>query len=486
MTGLSRRGFLRGLAGASLVGAGGCCTGPRCIGWGEKVRLAAVGIWGRGFGDWMPMLKSGQAELVALCDCDRDAIARVAASPDFKGLGIDVNRVRFFDDYRRLLDEAGILGIDAMTVSTADHAHAPIAVRAMQQGIHCYVQTPLVRTLWELDYFAKTARDYGVVTQMGDQASAAEGFRGAVAVLGSGVLGDVREVHAWSGGRAWLQGVAAAAALRSPVAKPPRNLNWEAWLATAKGRPYRKGMGDNCHPRGWRGYFDFGSGSFGDVACNALDLPFRGLELGAVAAAECLVSEDLSDIAYPSKSVVRLFYGARDSRLRPGTRLPEVVLNWYEGGFKPDAGAVSALAAACGGLPESGCAVVGSEGTLFAADGFGRRCLVAFGGEKTAQDVRGHEATRNLSTAATRGDPDRAHCVEFLDAVLGRGPVLAETGSRCSSDVGFSVPMTESLLVGAIAQRVHGRIGWNSDKQVFDNKNANALMRPYIRKGYEF
>ena len=148
----SRRGFLKGLAGASAFAIGGC----KCPFGSQKIKLAVVGVMGKGYSDWTPMLKTGLVEIVALCDCDmnqRDAAAKKLAQD---GIDFDVYRVPFYTDYRTLLDNAGLLGIEALTISTPDHVHAPVAIRAMKMGIHVYVQKPLVRTLWELDYFNKT------------------------------------------------------------------------------------------------------------------------------------------------------------------------------------------------------------------------------------------------------------------------------------------------------------------------------------------
>ena len=151
----SRRGFLRGLAGVSLLSAGGCFSpSPRKP--GQKVRLAAVGIMGKGYSDWTPMLKTGLVEMVAFCDADANMLTQALekAKKDFPDL--DLSKVPFYTDYRKLLDDADALGIDAMTISTPDHVHAPVAIQAMKKGIHVYVQKPLVRTLWELEYFERT------------------------------------------------------------------------------------------------------------------------------------------------------------------------------------------------------------------------------------------------------------------------------------------------------------------------------------------
>ena len=143
----SRRGFLKGLAGASAFAIGGC----KCPFGSQKIKLAAVGVMGKGFSDWTPMLKSGLVEMVAFCDCDAGMREKAQMALAREGINFDMYSVPFYTDYRKLLDDAGVLGIDAMTISTPDHVHAPVAIQAMKQGIHVYVQKPLVRTLWELD-----------------------------------------------------------------------------------------------------------------------------------------------------------------------------------------------------------------------------------------------------------------------------------------------------------------------------------------------
>ena len=339
----SRRNFLRGLGGAGLFAIGGC----KCPFGRQKVKLAAVGVLGKGYSDWTPMLKSGLVEMVAFCDADYTVREQAAKRLARDGIDFDMYSVPFYTDYRKLLDDAGVLGIEAMTISTPDHVHAPVAIGAMKQGIHVYVQKPLVRTLWELDYFNRTAKDNGVIVQMGNQGSSLDSMRRCTEVIQSGILGDVKEVHVWTNRAVWPQGKGVADYVTSRGAKgdPVRaGLNWDAWLATAKKRPfldkYPAGakvydpwkLGANVyHSFTWRGFHDFGAGAFGDMACHTMNLPFRGLELAGVSDAECVKIEEKNDIAYPSKSIVKLTYKARESKVRPGVKLPAVTLFWYDG-----------------------------------------------------------------------------------------------------------------------------------------------------------
>ena len=186
----SRRVFLRGLAGVSLLGANRLAGSPQ-RNPGQKVRLAAVGVSGAGRGDLISMLATELVELVALCDVDVSARDNALAAAKKTFPDLDLSKVPFYTDYRKLLDDAEKLGIDAMTIATPDHTHGPIAIQAMKKGIHVFVEFPLVRTLWELDYFEKTAKENGVVVQMGNQGSAFDGMRRNIDILQSGILGDV-------------------------------------------------------------------------------------------------------------------------------------------------------------------------------------------------------------------------------------------------------------------------------------------------------
>jgi len=524
---LSRRGFLGGLAGFSIIGSGCCSFGTcaRVVAPGQKVKLAAVGMWGKGFSDWVPMVKSGLAELVALCDVDKRFLKNIAEHKNFQALGLDLAKIPYYDDYRKLLDDAGKLGLDAITVSTPDHMHAAIAVRAMKMGIHCYVQKPLVRTLWEAKYFGDTAKSYGVVTQMGNQGSGGDGFRRNVEVLQSGILGDVTEVHVWTNRPVWPQGkeVEKYVMSRSAGGDPcPKDLNWDVWVGVARERPfldmYPEGakvydpwnLGKHVyHPFTWRGFFDFGCGAFGDMACHTMNLPFRGLELANVTNAECTMIESRNTLAFPLKSVVKMTYAERESTARPGVKLPAVTLFWYDGDEKPSADLmpqVTAMDKYKGKVPNTGCLIVGTKGIMCSCADYGQEAFIALKGDKVAVDVRNHEACKTIARAIPRR-ADRAaggmdtsagaasltadgHYVEFLDAIMGNGPVFREAKSRCYSDVEYSIPIMEGILVGTVAQQLPGKkLSWCTKRQKFCSDNAaeaNAFVKPFVRKGFEF
>ena len=520
MSSFNRRQFLLGaMSGFSVIGAGGCAS----VFGREKIRLAVVGMMGKGLTDWLPMVRSGKAEVVAFCDADAnyrlESARLVKEHADEWGVAIDILKVPFYTDYRRMLDDDAVLQIDAMTISTPDHMHAAIAVQAMEMGIHVYVQKPLVRTLWEAKRFYDVARASKVVTQMGNQGSAGDGFRRNVEIVRSGILGEVREVHVWTNRPVWPQGFAARdAATKRPETVPPDGLDWDSWLGVAALRPYRKdyepgSSASRFHPGvyhrfNWRGFFDFGAGAFGDMACHTMNLPFRGLELGEVLEAEGTDLVEVNDVAFPTRSTVRLVYAARDSKFRPGVKLPAVTLYWHDGDqqcngeaiFADKMRQIVAMPAYAGKVPRTGCLLIGSRGILCSCADYGQQAFFAFNDEEVARDTTKHEACKAVSASIPRRADRPAggmtaasgaaalsadgHYVEFLDAIAGNGPHFAETGSRCYSDVEFSVPMMEGILVGTVAQRVPGVLKWNSASQEFANDAANRLVRPFVRSGW--
>ena len=515
----SRRGFIRGLAGIGAVGIAGC----KCPFGEQKIKLAAVGVMGKGYSDWTPMLRSGKVEIVAFCDCDYMAREEAQRKLAQDGIDFDMYRVPFYTDYRKLMDDAGILGIEAMTISTPDHTHAAIAVQAMSQGIHVYVQKPLVRTLWELDRFNKTAKEYGVITQMGNQGSSLDSMRRCTEVIQSGILGEAKEVHVWTNRPVWPQGKAVADWVKShPKGDKIRTgLNWDAWLGPALKRPFLDTYPDNAdvydpwklgknvyHRFTWRGFFDFGCGAFGDMACHTMNLAFRGLELGSVKDAECLMIESKNDVAYPLKSIVKLTYKERKSNIQKnadGTpkTLPPVTLFWYDGETKPDASIMPKWAKNHGGkVPNTGCYIIGSQGAVLMQDDYGGQCAIALNADKEFVDIFKHEAAKDVArTIPFRADSAAAsgkstvemkgfangHYIEFLDAIRGEGNYYEQTHSRCFSDIEYSIPQMEGILVGCIAQQIPGKLEWCSCKQAFkDNAAANALVKPHIRRGFDF
>ncbi len=468
----NRRDFIKGGAyAAGALAMGGCATADtRKVNVTQgKLNIGVIGVGGKGWSDWNPMLDYGE-NIVALCDADRGQIER-GLQEIAKKRGADAAaKVKTYTDYRKLVDDIKKLGINAVTVSTPDHHHGPAAISAMQQGCHAYVQKPLVRTIAEAHWFERAARENKVVTQMGNQGSANKGLRRNVEVLQKGILGNVTEVHVWTNRPIWPQGKP-----RPEGSDPiPESLDWEAWIGSAPMRPYKK---DTYHPFKWRGFFDFGTGAFGDMACHTMNVPFRGLELKDVIAAECQTIVDPSDDMYPSQSIVKLTYAPRTGFA--GNKLPAVNLFWYDGDkLKPAPEIMPQVIATLGSVPRTGSLIIGDKGIMVSTNDYGAEAYIALKGEEKARSVAKHEATAVDAIPEyiprARGDNNYE---EFVDACKGKVKAYA--------DIDHSVPMLEAMLVGCIAQRLPGtKLAWDSRKQTFGRKDADAFIRPFIRPGW--
>ena len=233
--------------------------------------FAGIGVGGKGGSDTDQAGNLG--EVVALCDIDDNtSTAKAKKCPQAKK----------YNDFRKMFDEMG-KKIDAVTVSTPDHTHAARrAILAMQLGKHVYCQKPLTHTVYEARLMRETAAKNKVCTQMGNQGTAANGLRRAVELIQAGVIGDGQ------GGPRLDQPADLAAGPghhRSGPTKPPcrRCLHWDEFLGPAPMRPCSGGTrhAGAYHPFAWRGWWDFGTGALGDMACHTANMAFMALKLGA-------------------------------------------------------------------------------------------------------------------------------------------------------------------------------------------------------------
>ena len=299
----SRRSFIKGLA----VTTGGLVV-PRVF-WAQeggpasrKLNIAAIGCGGKGESDLNAAARGNN--VVAICDVDSRSLTKAAGR--YSG-------AKQFSDFRQMLDE--VKEIDAVTISTSDHAHFPAAMHAIGLGKHVCVQKPLANTLWELREMHLAATKKGVITQMGNQGHTYNDNRMLKEWLDAGVVGKVKEIHVWTNRPIWPQGNTAS----FKPGDAPDFLNWPLWLAQCPDMPYSPEM----HPFKWRGYLEFGGGAIGDMGCHLMDPIFYALDLGIPRHAEA-ITEELTDVAWPRGGVVKLTW-------KNHAKLGEVTMTWYEG-----------------------------------------------------------------------------------------------------------------------------------------------------------
>ena len=515
---ISRRQFLR----KSVVTAGiasawhfGSVPSLKALGYkspNEKLNLASIGAGGQPFGD-LRNAHAGVENVVALADVDWKRGAQGFTT---------FPQAAKYRDYREMLDKSG-KDIDAVIIGTPDHMHATCALACMQMGKHVYVEKPLTRTPWEARLLTQAALKYPkVATQMGNQGYSHDATRVACEILWSGEIGDVREVHAWTGRAAWPQGMA-----KMPPPTPvPADLDWDLWLGGAAWRPFTAGDDDyqafvaarNGQPAGrsgtpsaygfylpfnWRGFYDFGSSLIGDWGVHILGPANWGLQLSpeTLISVECIKKDSTPPFTFPDGIVLKYEFAARpgmppvtvywshhaggDAYLPPGMTADEARKIPDTGpqvgpGARPAAGGRGAVPATAptGGPPRPigyNCIFVGSKGYM-GTNGRGEGVGLLPGARWAEYKLPTPYLSR--SPGASTGDNHAAHCRDWVRACKGGAPA-------CSN---FSIAgkYTEWLVLGAAAVHYEGKLMWDAAKGVItNNKDANRWVKPTFRKGWD-
>jgi predicted dehydrogenase len=429
---LNRRQFVGSLSAAALLAP---WTRPaRARAAGDQVRIACVGVGGKG---WSDMLETSVGhQIVAVCDIDARRLD--AARERFP-------KARAYSDWRKLLEQPGI---DAVTVSTPDHMHAPVTMAAMQLGKHVFTQKPLTHSVYEARRLADVAAEKRLVTQMGIQHHATARLKIAVAAIRDGAIGKVKEVHAWTDrpGRFWKQGLDRPQG-SSPV---PEHVDWDAWLGVAPQRPYVQGM---YHPFHWRAWWDFGTGALGDMGCHILDPVVNALQLGPPRTVRAEGPSPHTESGPPWCIVHYEFPGTSHST-------DPVRLTWYEAGRQPPRELFLAPSGWKGS--DNGVLYVGEKGNLF----------VGFP-EMPELFPKGDFSSYKLPYLK-----DHNHYTEWTSAIA--------EGGQTSCPFSYSGPLTETVLLGNVAYRCGQAITWDSQRlTAAGNPEAQGLLKRAYRAGWQ-
>jgi len=248
------------------------------------------------------------ANIYALCDVDTEFAGYV-----FKGYP----KAKVYTDWRQMLEKEK--SIDAVVISTPEHNHAPIAAAFMREKKHIYVEKPMCKTVYEARKLAELAKQYDVVTQMGNQGHATEGTRQTVEWIQSGLIGLVREVHLSTNRPIWPQGNLP----RPPEMPVPATLNYDLWLGPAPMKPYNP----ECMHFNWRGLWDYGTGAMGDMGAHIYDAPIWALNLGMPKRIQASSSPYSSEYL-PQAGIITYEFAARGY-------MPPVKVTWCDGGLRP-------------------------------------------------------------------------------------------------------------------------------------------------------
>jgi predicted dehydrogenase len=510
---LSRRHFFYGslLAGAVPAVGFGSTASLKSAGYkspNEKVNFAAIGSGGQGASNISAAAPT--ENIVALCDVDdRRAAATFDRFPN----------ATKYRDFRQMLDKEG-KNIDAVIVATPDHMHATAAVWAMERGKHVYVQKPLVRTVWEARQLREAAAKYKVATQMGNQGYSNEGTRQCAEMIWNGDIGNVTEVHAWTDRPMWPQGLT-----EIPKEDPvPSTLDWDLWLGIADKRPFTadgktepdRNGGFFYQPFNWRGFYDFGCGALGDMACHILGAPNMALHLSnrKLLSVECVKKEGASPFMFPKASVLRFDFAAYGD-------MPAVKIFWYDGlkespkiagvpegewiGDLPYLPRPAVQAGAAGARrPMGPMRPPGNEfrspGRVFDWEEFQKLKSATEQLRTPSPDGSLFVGDKGMLTTGTYGDQTRLIPVEKMKDYQVPPPLLtrspghmrdfiraAKGGDPACSNFDVAAPFVEWMLLGVIALRYEGKIEYDTEKMhITSHAEANKLLKPTFRKGWEF
>ena len=460
-TAVSRRRFIytSALTASSLALAGCLSPGARYKSPNEKLDVAIIGCDGKGDVDSAGM--AGE-NIVALCDVDANALAKAAAKWP---------KARQYRDYRVMLDKEK--GINATTVTIPDHSHASAALRAIQRGVHVYCQKPLTHTVSEARILTLAARRHKVATQMGNQGHCNESIRKLCEMIWSGAIGPVRAVHCWTDRPYWYQGLTRPGGT-DPV---PAALDWDLWLGPAATRPfvdqwpdasfagtrqsiYARRHPNVYHPFSWRGWWEFGCGSLGDMGCHVMDAPNWALQLGPPASVELVDSSKITLEMAPYWSILRYQFPDR------GDGLPACSLTWYDGGKKPP-------------VPvEMEAKKWDDNGTLFIGD----KGKIVCGALSETPHLLPESLMKEYQfpPPGIPRVPGNDAYLDFIRACKG--------GPAASSNFDIAGPLTETVLLGNLAMRV-GRPGvpllWDPFRlEVVNAPEAAAFIQTEYREGW--
>lgn len=422
----SRRKFIRNTA---LTAAGFFIVPRHVLGRGfvapsDRLVVAAIGAGGKGADDVNHFFKSGKADIGFLCDVDdRQAVESRKNFP----------KAKYYKDFREMLAKEG-KSIDAVSVSIPDHQHGVAAMAAMQMNKHVYVQKPMTHDIYEARMLTQAAHKYKVVTQMGNQGASGDGVRQLQDWYNAGTIGDVHTIYCYTDRPIWPQGVGRPGNT-SPI---PAGLDFDLWLGTAPKKEYFEGI----LPFNWRGWWDYGTGALGDMACHIMAPAFAVMGLGYPTSAECSVAtkyiENWNKAYYPESGPIASHITLR---FKGEKGKPDVELHWMDGGIQPsrpeELGANEEM-----GDGGNGVIFLGTKGKMMAGTyGVNPQLLPT---------SRTKEVKVPQTVARVNGGEDGHYAAWVEAAIAGYG---SEKAKNLSSNFDIAGPLTESVLMGNLAIR---------------------------------
>lgn len=466
---LSRRKFL----GTATVAAAGISIVPRHVLGGakfvapsEKINLAIVGCGGQGQTNVRNLFQQKDVQIIAVADpvevqdlhsfYYNSTAGRLPLKDEIQKHFSDETpnfKVADYEDFRIMFEKEK--AIDAILCATPDHNHAYVTITAMRQGKHVYCEKPLTHNVWEARQVARVAKETGVATQLGNQGHSGDHIRTTCEMIWAGVIGEIREVHAWTNASRWNRSHTGG---RPPAEPVPKGVNWELWLGTREDRPFSK----IYSPVSWRDFWDFGTAPIGDFFCHNFDPACWALDLKEPLSIEAHAAGGVDSYIAPVGGLYTYKFGERNG---PHGKMPPVTFTWYEGGLMPPRPEI---------LEPDDQLGQGGNGILFVGDKGLLTCPGWAGRPTLLPGARDAEYQRPPKTLPRGKGPHR----DWLDAIKG--------GGQSSANFEYGAALSEVGLLGLVAMRVRKKIYWDAKALKCTNApEADKFIKEKYRAGWE-
>jgi predicted dehydrogenase len=464
-SGLNRRAFLGKTAAAVAavtVVPRHVLGGAKFVAPSDQINIAIVGCGGQGRTNVRSLVNHADARIMAIADPieqhNLDAFyykglagrlpvkAEIEKHYSKKTPGY---KVADYEDFRVMLEKEK--SIDAILCATPDHNHAYICVTAMKQGKHVYCEKPLTHNVAEARIVARVAKETGVSTQLGNQGHFGDGIRSTCEWIWDGAIGEVREVHAWTGASRWNKTHTGG---RPPAEPVPKGVNWDLWLGTRSTRPYSS----IYSPVSWRDFWDFGTAPIGDFFCHNFDPALWALDLKEPTSIEAHGVGGVDAEIAPPGGLYTYMFPARG-------KMPPVKFTWYEGGLMP---------ARPEGLEDDDQLGNGGNGILFVGDKGMITCPGWAGDPRLLPGSRMDNYKRPAKTLPR----SKGHHRDWLDGCKGQGTP--------SANFEYAAVLTEIGLLGLVAMRARKKIYWDAKAMKVTNApEAEKYIKGSYRPGWE-
>lgn len=421
----------------------------KVIGANGMVNVAWVGVGNRGNRIISNFERSGILNIVALCDVDLETKHMAEAKSRFP-------KANLFQDWRKMLDKMD-KEIDAVVVLVPDHSHFPISMASMAMGKHVYTEKPLARTFQEIELMMAAEKRYKVVTQMGNQGHSGWNYFQFKEWVNAGVIKDVTHVDAYM--NKWRRWHPWGDVPGYPTGETkPESMDWDIWLGVT---PLENEFSERFHPGNWRGWYQYGTGCFGDWGAHVLDTIHRFLELGLPEKITATTLIQPNKWVYPLASTINFQFPKRKG-------MPAMDIDWYDGQEN---------------LPPIPKEFAGQEFDIKQPGKFIYSKDLVFQGDSHGSTLKivPLDKMRDMLRDGKIGKDYGEHSDHYANFLLScRGD------EKPRSPYSVSGPLSQVLALGCMAQRLGGELKFDrKTKQFTNNKVANALLKDNVRKGWE-